>query len=108
MSVRIAVALHILDCRMGRITLSDRTMAIGHFFCYRTIGKSNIVLAIKETIGLLDIMDIRSRPQSIGLSDMGLRKNYRLPTSDTRIQCVRGGGRGVWGSGPQTDKHLFR
>ncbi len=45
MSVRIAVALHILDCRMGRITLSDRTMAIGHFFCYQTIGKSNIVLA---------------------------------------------------------------
>jgi hypothetical protein len=47
---------------------------------------------IQETIGLLDIMDIRSRPQSIGLSDMGLRKNYRLPTSDTCIQCARGGG----------------
>jgi len=26
-------------------------------------------------------LDIGSRPQSIGLSDIGLRKYYRLPTS---------------------------
>jgi hypothetical protein len=35
---------------------------------------------IQETIGL---SDIESRPQSIGLSDIGIRKNYRLPTSAT-------------------------
>ncbi len=29
----------------------------------------------------LKLLDIRSRPQSIGLSDIGLTKNYRLPTS---------------------------
>jgi hypothetical protein len=28
------------------------------------------------------LSDIGSRPQSIGLSDIGLRKNYQLPTSD--------------------------
>jgi hypothetical protein len=33
---------------------------------------------IRETIGL---SDIGSRPQSIRLSDIGLTKNYRLPTS---------------------------
>jgi hypothetical protein len=33
---------------------------------------------IQETVGL---SDIRTNPQSIGLSDIGHRKNYRLPTS---------------------------
>ncbi len=33
---------------------------------------------MRETIGL---SDTGSRPQSIGLSDMGLTKNYQLPTS---------------------------
>jgi hypothetical protein len=29
----------------------------------------------------MGLLDIGSRPQSIGLLDIGLRKNYRLPTS---------------------------
>jgi hypothetical protein len=40
---------------------------------------------IQETIGL---SDIGSRPQSIRLSDIGLIKNYRLPTSDNLVALI--------------------
>jgi hypothetical protein len=65
-----------------RTTLSDyRTMAIVmQFFSATELSEYRISYwRIQETIGL---PDIGSRPQSIGLSDIGLRKNYRLPTSD--------------------------
>jgi hypothetical protein len=56
-------------------------MAIGLLF-FATIGLSEYRISdwwIQETIGL---SDIESRPQSIGLSDIGLRKNQQLPTSE--------------------------
>jgi hypothetical protein len=37
---------------------------------------------IQKTLGL---SDIGTRPQCIRLSDIGLRKNYRLPTSDDNV-----------------------
>jgi hypothetical protein len=52
-----------------------RTMAIGLLF-FSAICLSEYQISdwrIQETIG--------SRPQSIGLSDIRLRKNYQLPTS---------------------------
>jgi hypothetical protein len=64
--------LYILDCRMRRITLSDyRTMAAIELPEYL---KS--YWRIQDTIGL---SDVGSRPQSIGLSDTGLRKNICYP-----------------------------
>jgi hypothetical protein len=64
---------------MRIITLSDyQTMAIGVKFI-SAIELSEYQISywrIQETIGL---MDIGSKPQSIGQSDIG--KNYRLPTS---------------------------
>ncbi len=42
---------------------------------YRTIG------LLLSDCNLFLLSDIGSRPQSIGLSDVGLRKNQRLPTS---------------------------
>jgi hypothetical protein len=62
--------------------LNYHTMAIW-LFLFSAIGLSEYWISdwrIQETIGLLDI---GSRPQSIGLSDIGLRKNYRFRTSDT-------------------------
>jgi hypothetical protein len=64
-----------------RTALCNETY-IGHrsviFFCYRTIGLSNIGLTNSETIGL---SATGSRPQSFRLSYIGLAKNYRLHTS---------------------------
>ncbi len=60
---------------------SYRTMAIGLLF-FAAIGLSEYRILdwrIQETIVL---SYIGSRPQSIGLSDIGLRINHWLPTSD--------------------------
>jgi hypothetical protein len=75
---------------MRRITLSDyRTMAIELYF-FSAIELSEYRISywrIQETIRL---SDIGSRPQSIELSDIGLRKNYRFPTSGIMaVQLVR-------------------
>ncbi len=60
----------------------DYTIGLSEY-SYRTVIFSAIELAeywisywrIQETIGL---SNIRSRPHSIGISDVGLRKNYRF------------------------------
>jgi hypothetical protein len=67
-----------LDCRIRRITLSD--------YGYRTvIFLPSNYRNIEYRIGEFKLSDIGSRPQSIGLSDIGLRKNYRLPTSGFNV-----------------------
>jgi hypothetical protein len=73
------------------ILLDYRTIAIELLF-FSAIGLSDHWVSdwwIQETIRLLDI---RPRSQSIGLSDIGLRKNYRLAASYYhcgRAMCVR-------------------
>jgi hypothetical protein len=60
---------------------------------YRTVIFSAIELSedrisywrTQETIGL---SDIGSKPKSIRLSDIGLRKNYRLPTSALQLKAA--------------------
>jgi hypothetical protein len=57
------IVLWLLDCYFSAIGLSEYQISDWR---------------IQETIGL---SDMASRPQSIGLSDIGLRKNHRVPTS---------------------------
>jgi hypothetical protein len=74
--------------RMRRITQSDyQTIGLWQSVFFSAIKLLEYQISywpIQETIGL---WDIRSRPQSIGLSNIGLRKNYWLPTSELWTGC---------------------
>jgi len=52
------------------------------FFCYRSIGLPNTRLANSRKY-----RTIWSRPQSIGLTDMGLAKSYQMPSSGIYSYC---------------------
>ncbi len=58
------------------------------FSCYQTIRISNTLSANSRNYRTINI---GSRPQSIGLLDIGLGKNYRLPTSDNSDQRTDAG-----------------
>ncbi len=65
-----------------------RTMAIGLLF-FAAVGLSECWISdwrIQETIRL---SDIGFRPQSIGLTDIRLRENHRLPTSAKYMRTMR-------------------
>jgi hypothetical protein len=73
---------YLLYCTVQRLS-NYRNMDIGLLF-FSAIGLSEYRISdwrILETIGL---SDIGSRPQSIGLSNIGFKKTYRLPTSDCK------------------------
>ncbi len=72
---KIALAAHLLLMAFLLLLSNYQTIAIGQSF-FSAIELSEYGISywrIQETIG--------SSPQSIGLSDIGLKKKYRLPTS---------------------------
>ncbi len=71
----------------GTIGLLDyRNMAIGLYF-FSTIELLEYRISYRRIQETIWPSDIWSRPQSIWLSDIGLRKNYRLPTSAIRLSA---------------------